>query len=225
MILLFDRYVTESLYVEISNLARDTSSHLHNFLTKEFKTNDVTISHICKMVADPKSPLKLNQMDVLLCNKAIRDKIYEELHIKESELPYPTRHPDKSNYIYGYLSNAIHSPDFHTLWLREDEDGDLKQYAIFLANRYAMKVDSFDREAAAAGYDDVCSETKTTPPSLQSSGKSATERDNVVLLSDAAPVAAAVAIGTGGSGGLAGDMRDFADGEEAMHAQAISARA
>uniref|UniRef100_A0A7S0MF27 Uncharacterized protein n=1 Tax=Cryptomonas curvata TaxID=233186 RepID=A0A7S0MF27_9CRYP len=201
------RYVTESFYIEISNRARDTSSPLHTFL-KENKTSDGTISHICKMVADPKSPLKLNQMDVLLCNKTIRAEIYAAMLIKESDLPYPTRHPDKSNYIYGYLSNAVHFPDFHTLWLRDDEDEDIRQYASFLADRYAMSVDSFDREAAATGYDEVCSETKTAPPSLQSSGKSSTEnREN-------------------GSGGLAlhaGNM--VADREGAVHVQGIPARA
>jgi hypothetical protein len=250
MILSFDRFVTESLYFEISNRARDRSSHLHTFL-KDYKTSDGTISYICKMVADAKSLLKLNQMDVLLCNKEIRAKIYVELNIEESELPYPTRHPDKSNYIYGYLSNAIHSPDFRTLWLRDDEDEDIKKYASFLANRYAMTVGSFDREAAASGCDDVCSETKTAPASLQSSGKSSTERrDNVDLLSDASSVAAADAMGTGGSGGLLlAEVRSVtstngietvspvvsqkhetdsdrpADGEEAVLAQVISARA
>jgi hypothetical protein len=89
---------------------------------------------------------------------------------------------------------------------------------------------------------------KTAPPSLQSSGKSSTEkRDNANLLLDAALVAATVANGTGGSGGLALRAGDIVvtstngfetsspviplkretdsdrstDGEEAVHAQVI----
>ena len=122
------------------------------------------------MVTDPKYTIRLNQIDVLLCNPTIREKIYEELHINESDLPYPVRSVEKSNYIYGFLSDSVHSPDFRTLWLRDDEDEQIAQYAIFLANRYAMRVDSFDREGAAAGCNDVMSETQTAAQSLQSSG-------------------------------------------------------
>lgn len=162
------------------------------------------------MVTNPKLSLKLNQIDMLLCQTEIREKIYLELGIADADLPYPARYPDKSSYIYGVLSHAIHSPDFRTLWLRDDEDEQIKTYARFLANRYTMKVDSFDREAAAAGCDDICSETTTAPQSLESSGKSSTgNMERVDLLFNAAPVAAAVVTRTGGCGGLASGGGDL----------------
>ena len=62
--------------------------------------------------------------------------------------------------------------------IRHDEDVQIRAYAEYLANRYDMKVDSFDFESAAAGYDDIRSEISTVPSSLASSGKSSENASN-----------------------------------------------
>ena len=163
--------MTERFYRDISDLAVKSGSKLNSFLSK-FVTGDGALKNMCKMVIDPKIPIKLNQFDRLLSNSEIRAAIYDELEIKESDLPYPVDVTNKASFIYGYLSNQVHSPETPILWLRNDEDGEVRTYAEFLATRYRMKVGLYDAESAAAGEEEFLSEMPTTANSLGSSGKS-----------------------------------------------------
>ena len=108
MILSVYRYLTESFYIKIANSARDTSSSPHVFLAG-IKISDNLNRTVCKMVIDSKNPIKLNPIDVLLCQTEIRQKIYLDLGVQESDLPYPIGHPEKSNY-FRELCQTLYVP-------------------------------------------------------------------------------------------------------------------
>ena len=183
------RYLAESFFREISAQALIPSSELNSFL-KNFaaSASDATMKSICRNVTDPKCAIKMNHFDVLLSNSQTRAAIYKELRISESELPYPVTATCKSNYIYGYLSNSAHSPDSPILYLRSDENGQFRTFAEFLAHRFQMKVDFYDPESAAAGYDDISSETSTAVPSFASSDKSTPEAAQALFRQISIPV-------------------------------------
>jgi hypothetical protein len=165
-------YITEKFFNQVAEAARKIGSNLRVFL--QSKASEQGIGPVIKLLLKDDAPVRMTQIDMLMVSPIIRSKVYEEMGIADSELPYPVTSNDKASYIYGFLSCGVHSPQCNILWLRENEDPEFKKFATCLAARVSISVETFDEEEAAAGHEHFLS-AATTPasgPSLNSSGKS-----------------------------------------------------
>jgi hypothetical protein len=155
-------YITEKFFNQITEAARKIGSNLRIFL--QSKASEQGIGPVIKLLLKDDAPVRMTQIDMIMVSPIIRSKVYEEMDIADSELPYPVTSIDKTSYIYGFLSRGVHSPQCNILWLRENEDPDFKNFATFLAARVSISVETFYEEEDAAGHEHFLS-AATTPAS------------------------------------------------------------
>jgi hypothetical protein len=169
------RFLTEKLFNEVIAAAREPLSALYKEVTEWISSKNTKISNICKSLLCTEAAIKMTSIHVLLTIKEFQTAAYESLGIDEADLPYPVS-LDKSNYLYGCLSETVHSPDCLILWLQKNEGLDFRKYATFLASRYSVLVDSLDEKQVALGRDTLFKEAQqasSSDTSLRNSGKSA----------------------------------------------------